>query len=113
VGSALIERPTGVIVGPVAAENKGHDGNVDHIDIIRQINVSASIVVLQIIGGNPAAVAGPAYIAPGIASEATMNVNVGTTGNPVDHWKAAARASPETHRIRDNSPRRQRSGGHC
>jgi hypothetical protein len=113
VSSAVKKRPAGVIVGPVGAQDERHDRDIDHVDIIRQINVAASIEILEILGRNPAAVAGPAYIAPGIASEAPVNVDVGAAGDSVDHWKSVTRAGSEAHRVCDNSPRRHRSGGHC
>jgi hypothetical protein len=94
VGPPLIERPPGIVAGPVAAEDERHDRNINHVNVVGQINVSVSIVILQIFGRNPAAVAGPAYIAPRVTPEATMDVDVGAAGNSVDHWKAGARAGP-------------------
>jgi hypothetical protein len=112
VGSPVKERPPGVIIGPVGAENEGHDRNIDYVDIVRQINVSASVEVLKILGRNPATIAGPAYVAPRIAPEAPVDVDVGAAGNSIDNRESDARARPQAHRIRDNSPRRHRSGGH-
>jgi hypothetical protein len=112
VGSPVKERPPGVIIGPLGAEDEGHDRNIDYVDIVRQINVSASVEVLKILGRNPATIAGPAYVAPRIAPEAPVDVVVGAAGNSIDNRESDARARPQAHRIRDNSPRRHRSGGH-
>jgi hypothetical protein len=113
VRSAVIKRPPRVIVGPVGAQNERHDRDVDHVDIVRKINVSVPIIVLQILGRNPAAIAGKAYVAPRVASEAAMDVDMGAAGDPIDHWKSGAWARSHADGRSDNAPRRQSGGRHC
>jgi hypothetical protein len=50
VSSAMIEWPTGVIVGPVCAKDERHDRHIDHVNIVRKIDVPVPIIVLEIVG---------------------------------------------------------------
>ena len=113
VGSAMIKWPAGIIVGPVCAKDEGRDRHINHVDIVRKVNVPVPIVVLEIARRNPAAIAGEAYIAPRITAQAAMNVDMGTARDLIDHGKSRSRASSHVHRAGDNAPRRQCGGRRC
>ena len=40
-----------------------------------------------------------------------MDINAGAAGDPIDHWKSGARASPHAHFGCDYTPRRQGCAG--
>ncbi len=113
VSSAMIKWPAGVIVGPVSAKDERHDRHINHVDIVRKINVPVPIVVLEIVRRNPAAIAGEAYVAPRITPQTAMNVDMGAARDPIDHGKSRSRASSHVHRVGDNAPRRQCGGRRC
>jgi hypothetical protein len=92
VSAAVIPGPACIIAGPVRAQHERHDGYIDLIDVVRQINVSVVIEPFEIAGRDPAAIALPAYVAPRDAIQASVDVDALAAGNAIDHGKTGARA---------------------
>ena len=116
IGAAVIPGPTRVVARPVRVQHERHDRHVDDIDIVRQIDVPLAVEIFQILRRNPAAVAGPADVAPGVAPDTAVNIDVGASGNAIDRRKALPWPCPHADGCGDNARRRKRGGGrqqHC
>src|SRR6266851_9483171 len=75
IGAAVIPGSSRVVARPIRAQHERHDGNVDDIDIVRQIDVAVAVKIFEILRRNPAAIAGPTHVAPDIAPETAMDVD--------------------------------------
>src|SRR4029079_18077600 len=85
--------------------------DIDHLYIVGQINVSVPVEVFEILGRNPPAVAVPAYVATAVVPGASVDIDAGAAGNPIDHRKSGARASPHAHFGCNYTSCGQRCGG--
>jgi hypothetical protein len=54
MGAAVIPWPSRVVARPVRVQHEWHDGNVDDIDIVGQIDVVVAVEVFEILRRNPA-----------------------------------------------------------
>src|SRR5437899_10388713 len=88
VGAALIPGTSRIVARPVRGERERHDGNVDLVDIVGQIDVAVAVEIFEISRRHPATIIRPAHIAPGLASEAPEDVDTGDTWYAVDRRKA-------------------------
>lgn len=84
VRAPVVPGPADVIVVPVRAERECDDRDVDDVFVIRQVDVSAIVEVIERIGRDPAAIALPTHVAPTVIAQAAMDIDVSACGDMVD-----------------------------
>src|SRR5436305_208457 len=73
---SMKEGASGVVVVPIVLERERHDRHVDLVDIVRKVDVSIAIEVVEKRGPDPPAIPMPGDVTPIAAAEAAMNVQV-------------------------------------
>src|SRR5436190_2237232 len=94
VGAALIPGTSRIVARPVRGQRERHDGNVDLVDIVGQIDVAIAVEIFEILRRHPATIIRPTHVAPGGGFETPVDVDTGAAGNAVDRRKAFTRPRP-------------------
>src|SRR5207342_2787658 len=98
VGAAVIPGTCRIVARPVRGQHERHDGNVDLVDIVRQIDVAVAIEIFEILRRYPATIVRPADVAPGGAFETPMDVDTVAAGNALDRREAFTGPCPQADR---------------
>ena len=104
-------RLAAIIVVPIRVEVEPNYRIVDDIDIVRKVDVSITVVIIEVIGRNPAALAVPAHVAPGTIAETAVNVEVCVRRDGFDHRITGSRSGAHVHVSRCIATRSYRRGG--
>jgi hypothetical protein len=113
MGPAVIPRAMAIVIVPVRIERERDDGYIDHVDIVRQIDVAVIVEVVQIVGTDPAAVARPCHVAPRVVAETSVNVDTCAVRDRVHDGIFGTRPGAHVDVGSGIASRRQRSGGCC
>jgi hypothetical protein len=81
VAEPTVPRLARIIVVPVGIESKRNQGHIDRADVFGQIDEIVVVEIVEIIRGDPAALAVPACVAPGAIADTTMDVDPGIRRN--------------------------------
>src|SRR5260370_37344385 len=75
VGAAVIPGTSRIVARPVRGQHERHDGNVDLVGIVGQIDVAVAVEIFEILRRYPATIIRTAHIAPRVSSETPMDVH--------------------------------------
>jgi hypothetical protein len=105
MGPVTVPRASAVVLVPISAKNEADDGNIDRVPILGQVDVVASIEVVQVACRNPSAIAVPRHIAPIAIFKAAVDVDATTCGDRRCDRVSDARSGAHVHSRRGVSPR--------
>jgi len=114
-----VERPIAVVVVPVGGDHEAHDRNADLCSVAGQGHRLILILVLDVVPGHPATIAGDDHVAPFPPTGTTLDGNRRPLRNGVDErilcigtgTHADIASDKAVRRMRDQGSSQQQPGG--